>query len=100
FAAIEHANSPDQAKQHQRQVLRMKTPLLGIMALYMNKQKQLEEKKFFAKLIVMGRKMGLQPYVYTPEDVDGGKLRIYAHCYDPAGGGWHRKWMPFPDIIF
>jgi len=78
----------------------MKTPLLGIMALYMNNRKQLEERKFFAKLIAVGHKMGISAYVFTPEDVDGRQRQILAHCYDLNRGTWYRKTMPFPDVVF
>jgi hypothetical protein len=78
----------------------MKAPLLGIMALYRAKTNQFEERSYFRKLIVAGRKMGLNPYLFSPEDVDDRSRRILAHWYDSDRKKWVRRWMPFPDIIF
>lgn len=77
----------------------LSNPLLGIMALYWNNQGRLEERNFFSKLIVQGRKMGLDAFVFTPQDVDSDNKRIKAHCYEPSGR-WVRRWMRFPDIVF
>jgi len=79
----------------------MPAPLftLGIMALYLNGNK-LEERVFFRSLQREAKRQGVQAFVFTPEDVADGKRRILAHVYDEAAGGWRRRWMPFPDVVF
>ncbi|HZG83599.1 YheC/YheD family protein [Paenibacillus sp.] len=71
---------------------------LGVMALYLNGNR-LEELPFFRRLLKEARRMGIEAYVYTPEDVDDGKRRVLAHVYE-EGRGWQRRWMPFPDVVF
>ena len=79
----------------------MASPLftLGIMALYLNGNK-LEERTFFRSLQREARRQRVEAFVFTPEDVAEGKRRIYAHVYDEAAGGWRRRWVPFPDVVF
>jgi len=78
----------------------MSAPHLGIMALYRARANRFEEREYFRKLILAGRRMGLNPYLFTPEDVDDRNRRILAHWYDAERKTWVRKWVPFPDIIF
>lgn len=72
---------------------------LGIMALYLNGNK-LEERSFFRSLLKEARRLGLEAFVFTPEDVVEEKRRIRAHIYDEASGGWKRQWKSFPDVVF
>jgi len=72
---------------------------LGVMALYLNGGK-LEELSFFRSLLREAARQGIEAYVFTPEDVADDKRRIYAHVYDESRGGWRRRWMPFPDVVF
>lgn len=78
----------------------MPVPVLGIMTLYLNDRKYLEEKPVYQKMITEGRKLGLDVYVFTPMDVSEKKQRIYAMEYEPKKGGWTRKWRQFPDMIY
>ncbi|HEY0827874.1 MAG TPA: YheC/YheD family protein [Bacilli bacterium] len=77
----------------------MPQPILGILTLYLNHQR-MEERSYFRKLIIAGRKLGLEVFVFTPEDVQAEKKRILAHCYDTAKQRWVRKWTAFPALIF
>lgn len=78
----------------------MKTPQLGIMTLYMNNKRQIEEKSLFAKWIRIAKSMGMHAFVFTPEETNGAAHKVYAHTYDPVQRKWSRSWLPFPDIIF
>ena len=71
---------------------------LGIMALYLNGNK-IEELPFFRRVLQEAERMNIEGYLFTPEDVDDGKRRIYAHVYE-EGRGWRRRWVPFPDVVF
>lgn len=73
--------------------------VLGVMALYLNR-KRLEERNFFRQLTRYGDQMGINVFVFTPEDVHTQKKQILAHIYDLKRRGWVRRWRPFPDIIF
>lgn len=72
---------------------------LGIMALYRGKQ-QLEERRYFRQLITRGEKMGIQAFVFTPEDVNETRQLIRGHFYDAKRAVWTRKWTAFPSCIF
>ncbi|MCE5171275.1 YheC/YheD family protein [Paenibacillus profundus] len=78
----------------------MAQPVLGILTLYLNDHKQLEERPIYQKMIAAGKKIGLDVYVFTPQDVDDQQQRIYAMCYHPETGRWSRKWTRFPNMIF
>ncbi|MFD1773183.1 YheC/YheD family protein [Paenibacillus rhizophilus] len=78
----------------------MTQPVLGILTLYLNNARQLEEKQVYRKMITEGKRIGLDVFVFTPMDVDSGKQRIYAMVFDPATGEWSRKWRTFPDMIY
>ncbi|GGF85807.1 endospore coat-associated protein YheC [Paenibacillus albidus] len=78
----------------------MPEPVLGILALYLNEAKQLEEKSVYQKMIVEGSRIGLDVFVFTPADVNPGKELIHALVYDPKSGKWSRKWRKFPNMIY
>lgn len=78
----------------------MPEPVLGILTLYLNEAKQLEEKTVYRKMITEGRRMGLDVFVFTPMDVHASKELIHALVYDPYSGKWSRKWRHFPDVIY
>ncbi|MEN1985326.1 YheC/YheD family endospore coat-associated protein [Paenibacillus hubeiensis] len=77
----------------------MSSPVLGIMTLYLNDHRGLEERGIYRKMILEGRKRGLDVYVFTPADVHSGGKHINAMVYNP-GKGWSREWRSFPDLIF
>lgn len=57
----------------------MPVPVLGIMTLYLNDRKYLEEKPVYQKMIIEGRKLGLDVYVFTPMDVSEKKTADLRH---------------------
>ena len=78
----------------------MSQPVLGILTLYLNDKKLLEERHIYQRMITEGKKMGLDIFVFTPMDVNDQKKQILALEYDPKGKRWFRKWRSFPDLIF
>ncbi|CAH8772201.1 YheC/YheD family protein [Paenibacillus dendritiformis] len=78
----------------------MDEPVLGILTLYLNDQKQLEERHIYQKMVVAGKKLGLTVFVFTPEDVDHEQKRINGMWYHQKSGRWTRKWTRFPTMIF
>ncbi|MBP2002553.1 glutathione synthase/RimK-type ligase-like ATP-grasp enzyme [Paenibacillus shirakamiensis] len=78
----------------------MPQPVLGILTLYMNANKQLEERPIYQRMITEGMRMGLDVFVFTPADVHSTKPLIHAMMYDPKTKKWSRKWRPFPALIF
>lgn len=77
----------------------MSSPVLGIMTLYLNEHRALEERSIYRRMILEGRKRGLDIYVFTPADVHPGGKQIEAMIYH-EGKGWSREWRSFPDLIF
>ncbi|MEK4509790.1 YheC/YheD family protein [Paenibacillus anaericanus] len=78
----------------------MSQPVLGILTLYLNDKKQLEERHIYSRMIIEGQKIGLDIFVFTPMDVNDSKRLIHALIYDPKSKTWSRKWRSFPDLIF
>lgn len=78
----------------------MSQPALGILTLYLNDKKQLEEKPIYQKMIIEGKSLGLDIFVFTPMDVHKNKDMIWALMYDPSTKKWSRKWREFPHMIF
>ena len=75
----------------------MGQPVLGIMTLYLNDNGLLEEKPIYQKMTIAGRKMGLDVYVFTPQDVNYKQNRIHALMFDTSTKSWTRKWRSFPE---
>lgn len=78
----------------------MTQPSLGILTLYLNDAGVLEERDYYRKMTEEGQKLGLQVFVFTPEDVHNKLNRIRAHFYDTDSKLWYRRWTRFPDMIF
>lgn len=78
----------------------MPEPVLGILTLYINEAKQLEEKAVYRRMIIEGSRMGLDVFVFTPMDVHPSKEQIHALVFDPKSGKWSRKWRSFPNMIY
>lgn len=78
----------------------MTQPVLGILTLYLNDSGTLEERSYYQRMTVEGRKLGLQIFVFTPQDVNAAKNRIHALFYHPETGRWVRRWTDFPHLIF
>ncbi|RCX17315.1 glutathione synthase/RimK-type ligase-like ATP-grasp enzyme [Fontibacillus phaseoli] len=78
----------------------MAQPVLGILTLYLNDKKQLEERHIYQRMIKEGQTLGLDVFVFTPMDVDDNRGLIHALIYDPKHKKWSRKWRKFPHLIF
>ncbi|MDP5274395.1 YheC/YheD family endospore coat-associated protein [Chengkuizengella axinellae] len=75
-------------------------PSLGVMTIYINSKKQFEERSYLKKLLLYGKKLGLNIFVFTPENVDVKNNKIHAYFYDQKIAKWIRKWTDIPDMIF
>lgn len=78
----------------------MPQPVLGILTLYLNAAKTLEEKSVYRRMIIEGNKLGLDVFVFTPMDVHDSKELVHAMIYDPKTGKWSRKWRSIPNMIY
>ncbi|WP_274652298.1 YheC/YheD family protein [Paenibacillus humicola] len=78
----------------------MGQPVLGILTLYLNDNGLLEERTVYQKMTEAGRKLGLDIFVFTPDDVNYKQNRIHALIFDPATKRWSRKWRSFPHLIY
>lgn len=78
----------------------MPQPVLGILTLYLNDKKQLEERPIYQRMITEGQRMGLDIFVFTPSDVNDKKQLIHALTYDAKSKRWTREWRRFPNMIF
>lgn len=78
----------------------MQKPVLGIMTLYLNERKQLEERPVYQRMITEGNRLGLDVYVFTPADVHPKRRLLHVQMYDPKSGRWIRRWRQFPDMIY
>lgn len=72
---------------------------LGILTLYLSNRRTFEERHFFRLFTLAGRRLGVNVYVFAPENIDEANRRIHAHQYDPAARRWTRKWIPYPDLF-
>ena len=77
----------------------MRMKQLGILTLYLNEQKIIEEKKIYEEMTRIGAKLGLEVIVFTPEDVNANRTEVLAHTFDIAQKRWRRKWSIIPDYI-
>ena len=78
----------------------MKKPVLGIMTLYINKQKHIATRGMYEQMTPVANKMGMDLYVFTPADVHPNGKKIYAMVYYAEHKAWRREWRDFPNIIF
>ena len=75
-------------------------PVLGILTLYLNDKKQLEERQIYQRMIIEGQRIGLDIFVFTPMDVNDNKKIIHGLEYNTGSKTWTRRWRKFPDLIF
>lgn len=79
----------------------MSKPTMGIMTLYTrNKTLEPEESRFFRQVIAAGNKLGMDVFVFTPEETDDSRRRVRAFRYDADRENWSREWTGFPDVIY
>lgn len=72
---------------------------LGVLALYMKNKKTFEERQFYRQLTLAGKSLGVNVYVFAPQNVDERTRKIYAHRYDVGRKRWLREWIPYPDLF-
>jgi len=77
-----------------------KHPTLGILTIYLNDRKAIDERPMFQKMTLAGQKLGLDVIVFTPDDVDERAGRIHAMVYHPQHKAWRRQWTRFPQVIY
>ncbi|MFC5468369.1 YheC/YheD family protein [Cohnella suwonensis] len=78
----------------------MAKPVLGILTLYLNESKKLEERPIYEKMIAAGSKIGISAFVFTPQDVEDEEGKIHALVYNPDTKKWSRRWVRFPNVIY
>ncbi|WP_082652039.1 YheC/YheD family endospore coat-associated protein [Gorillibacterium timonense] len=77
------------------------SPTLGIMTLYSGKGTlDAEERVFFRSLVLQGMEIGLDVFVFTPEDASTDGHRVHAHVYDRSRSLWKREWRKWPDAVY
>ena len=69
------------------------------MAIYLN-NRRFEELSYFRKLAMKGTKLGITVMVFSPEDVNHERKKIYGLFYHQKSKKWLRRWVRFPDIIY
>jgi glutathione synthase/RimK-type ligase-like ATP-grasp enzyme len=78
----------------------MLLPTLGILTLYLNENRVLEERPVYEKMIAAGKRIGLNVFVFTPQDVEDSSGRIHAMVYKHETKSWGRRWVRFPHVIY
>lgn len=74
----------------------METIRLGILT--WRNGRRFEEKTYFAHLTQMAEKMGIEVFVFSPNDVlSDGKIRGLRHV---SGKGWMERLCPPPDVVY
>jgi glutathione synthase/RimK-type ligase-like ATP-grasp enzyme len=77
-----------------------KQPVLGILTLYLNDDKSLEERKIYERMTAAGRGMGLSVVVFTPEDVEETSGLVHAQVFRPDKKRWARVRMRIPRLVY
>ena len=75
-------------------------PILGILTLYLNERKNIEDLGVYRKMSKVGQQLGLDVVVFTPDDVEEKTGRIHALAYDFRKKAWLRRWTRMPHVIF
>jgi len=78
----------------------MAQPVLGILTLYLNERKALEERSVYEKMTSVGKRIGLAVYVFTPQDVEDSNGKVHAQFYNPDTKKWSRRWVRLPNVIY
>lgn len=78
----------------------MTKPVLGILTLYLNEKRTLEERSIYEKMTAAGTRLGISVVVFTPQDVNDDDGRINAMIYNPSSKSWSRRWIRFPQVIY
>lgn len=72
---------------------------LGILSLYLSKEGTFEERAFFRQMTIAGKQLGVDVYIFTPDNVNESSQRIHAYYYDTALSRWTRVWISYPDLF-
>ncbi|WP_239615156.1 YheC/YheD family endospore coat-associated protein [Cohnella mopanensis] len=78
----------------------MAQPILGILTLYLNESKVLEERPVYEKMIAAGKRIGISVFVFTPQDVEDSSGKIHAMVFNGTTKKWGRSWVRFPNVIY
>lgn len=78
----------------------MSRPALGILTLYLDDKKRLEERPIYQRMIAASHKLGMEAFVFTPSDVSSERNQIYGMFYSEQKKLWTRRWTSFPQVIF
>jgi glutathione synthase/RimK-type ligase-like ATP-grasp enzyme len=75
-------------------------PLLGILTLYLNDGRALEERLIYERMTSAGKRRGLRVIVFTPDDVQETNGRVHAMVFQPDKQTWSRRWVNLPQLIY
>jgi glutathione synthase/RimK-type ligase-like ATP-grasp enzyme len=78
----------------------MAQPILGILTLYLNDSKVIEDRSVYEKMITAGKRIGISVYVFTPQDVEDRTVKIHAMLFNTVTKSWSRRWVRFPHVIY
>lgn len=78
----------------------MAQPVLGILTLYLNESKALEERPVYEKMIMAGKRIGISVFVFTPQDVEDSSGKIHAMVFNTNTKKWGRRWVRFPNVVY
>lgn len=73
---------------------------LGIMTTETDGDPPFHNRLFFRRLCLIGQRMGLTVYVFTPSGLKESEKRIRGYRYDAAGKRWSREELREPDLVY
>ncbi|HIW34994.1 MAG TPA: YheC/YheD family protein [Candidatus Paenibacillus intestinavium] len=74
--------------------------LLGILTLYLNDNRIIEERKIYEQMTIEAAQLGINIIVFTPEDMSTHQAKVRAHYFDTIQKRWARKWANIPKYVF
>lgn len=73
-------------------------PSLGILSCYsVRRGNPLSQADLFRQYCEVGRRVGLDVFVFSPRDIDWHRRRIAGYVWE--GGRWRQTPVPFPDLV-
>lgn len=79
---------------------RRKSTIVAILAMHDDLRPFRGNSQNFVDLIETGQRYALPIYVVTPRDLQLKRRHIYAYTYDKESGGWVRRQVPRPVVIY
>jgi len=73
---------------------------LGIMTTETDGDPPFRNRQFFRRLCLIGQRMGLAVYVFTPSGLHESEKRVCGYIYDAAGKRWSREELREPDLVY